>query len=64
MATGSSYAWWLFEPPERHKSKKQRKKEYREFRYNRALRNWIREEPPEWRLISHWLWQRRKPKED
>jgi len=62
---------WYYDPWEqrylddkrsRHKTKKQRKAEYKEFRRNRAIRNWRREEPAKWRLISRYLWKRRFPK--
>ncbi len=64
MADRECYDWWLYELPSNgHKTKKERKKEYQKWRYNRALRNWRRAEPAPWRFIAHWLWQRLRPKE-
>lgn len=60
MAGRECYDWRMYELPSNgHKTKKQRKAEYKEFRRNRAIRNWRREEPAKWRLISRYLWKRR-----
>lgn len=45
-----------------------RKRTQKKREYNRAMwlyaqvRRWYASEPPRWRVISHWLWKRRKPK--
>lgn len=61
MGNGNLYSgWWSNTKSKPHR--KEKKRELAEWRYQKALEKWYASEPPEWRIFSHAIWWRRRPK--